>query len=431
MPAALVTALWVLGTIVGTSVLWFIYLTLAINAAANREDLVNAAPPIGDDPSIFLRTLHGSAGEMPTMGNHVEILLNGDQIFPAMIEAVRQSKETVHFATYVWWEGKKIPDEFATLFCETARRGVAVRIVIDSEGSESMSKALLQKMCDAGCKVEFFRRLHWNTWMRYNQRSHRRLLIVDGKVAFTGGVGIADEWSGDAGAPEHWRDTHAKIRGPAVASLQAAFADNWNKASSQLLLNARDYPQLDAQGSMEVSVVASTPTSGSSAAQRTMASLIAGATKTLHITNAYFVPTPAFVKNLCDAKKRGVDVQVIVPGPYHDMPVVRYASWHSWPKLLDAGVKIFEYQPTMIHCKTAVVDGQVSLIGSINFDPRSFALNLECGVVVADAEVAAAMEAAFTSDLAECIAINAAAVRNRGVVTKARDTACYWVRAQL
>ena len=431
MPAALVTALWVLGSIVGTSILWFIYLTLAVNAAANREDLVNAAPPIGDTPSIFLRTLHGSTGEMPTMGNHVDILVNGDQIFPEMIDAIRQSRETVHFATYVWWNGRIIPDEFATVFCETAQRGVGVRIVIDSEGSESMSKAHLQKMCDAGCKVEFFRRLHWNTWMRYNQRSHRRLLIVDGKVAFTGGVGIADEWSGDAGAPEHWRDTHAKLRGPAVASLQAAFADNWNKASSELLLNERDYPELGEEGSMEVSGVVSTPTSGSSAAQRTMASLIAGATKTLHISNAYFVPTPAFVKNLCDACSRGVDVQVIVPGPHHDMPAVRYASWHSWPALLEAGVKIFEYQPTMIHCKTVVADGIVSLVGSINFDPRSFALNLECGVVVADAGVAAAMETAFSNDLANSIGIDSEAVQNRGVVRKTRDAACYWVRAQL
>ena len=431
MPPQFFTAFWVLGAVLSMVALWFIYLTLAVNSQANLEDLVNAAPPIGDDPSTFLRSLHGSAGQMPTTGNHVDILVNGDEIFPAMAEAIRTSRETVHFATYVWWDGKQIPGEFATLFCETAQRGVLVRIVIDSEGSESMSKELLDKMCDAGCKVEFFRRLHWNNWMRYNQRSHRRLLIIDGQVAFTGGVGIADEWAGNAGGPKHWRDTHARVRGPAVASLQAAFADNWNHASSQLLLNARDYPALTNEGSMEATVVVSTPTSGSSAAQRTMASLIAGATKTLHITNAYFVPTPAFVENLCDACSRGVDVRVIVPGPHHDMPVVRYASWHSWPKLLEAGVKIFEYQPTMIHCKTAVVDGVVSLIGSINFDPRSFALNLECGVVVADKGAAARMEAAFATDLASSIPIDIDAVRSRGVARKMRDAVCYWVRAQL
>ncbi|MGH9421574.1 MAG: phospholipase D-like domain-containing protein, partial [Thermoanaerobaculia bacterium] len=327
--------------------------------------------------------------------------------------------------------GKKVPDEFADLFCETAKRGVIVRLVIDSQGSESMSQALLEKMQQAGCHVAFFRSLHWNTWMRYNQRSHRRLLIVDGKLGFTGGVGIADEWAGDAEDSDHWRDTHARVRGPVVATLQAAFADNWNKATSELLLNAQDYPELDQAGTMEASIVVSTPTSGTSAAQRTMASLIAGSTKTLHITNAYFVPTPAFVHNLRDASKRGVDVKIVVPGPHHDMPVVRYASWHSWKKLMKAVVKVYEYQPTMVHCKTVVADGQVSLVGSINFDPRSFALNLECGIVVADAEVAERMERAFQSDLTRCRQIEMAEVLGRNPLRKMRDAVCYWVRGQL
>jgi Phosphatidylserine/phosphatidylglycerophosphate/cardiolipin synthases and related enzymes len=410
---------------------WFVYMTLAINADANRQDLVDAAPPIAADPSAFLRALHGAAGQSPSKGNQVDVFLNGEEIFPAMIDAIRGSRETVHFSTYVWWKGKRIPDQFAALFCETAQRGVMVRIVIDSEGSESMSPALLQQMRTAGCHVVFFRRVRWNTWMRYNHRTHRRLLIVDGKVGFTGGVGIADEWSGNAESPEHWRDTHARVLGPAVSSLQAAFADNWNQATEELLLNARDYPSLEEAGVMEACMVVSTPAYGSSAAQRTMASFIAGSTRTLHITNAYFVPTPAFVKNLCAASQRGVDVKVIVPGPHHDMPIVRHASWHVWPKLLAAGVKIYEYQPTMIHCKTIVADGEVSLIGSINFDPRSFALNLECAVVVADAGIAVGMERAFAGDLALCTPIDPATVKARGVATRARDAVSYWVRAQL
>jgi cardiolipin synthase len=409
----------------------FVYMTLAINADANRQDLVDAAPPIAADPSAFLRALHGATGEGPSNGNQVDVFLNGEEIFPAMIEAIRGSRETVHFSTYVWWKGKHVPDQFAALFRETAQRGVTVRIVIDSEGSESMSPSLLQQMRAAGCHVVFFRRVRWNTWMRYNHRTHRRLLIVDGKVGFTGGVGIADEWSGNAESPEHWRDTHARVLGPAVSSLQAAFADNWNQATEELLLNARDYPPLEEPGPMEACIVVSTPAYGSSAAQRTMASFIAGSTRTLHITNAYFVPTPAFVKNLCRASRRGVDVKVIVPGPHHDMPIVRHASWHVWPKLLAAGVKIYEYQPTMIHCKTIVADGEVSLIGSINFDPRSFALNLECAVVVADAGIAAGMESAFAGDLALCTQIHLRTVKSRGVVARTRDAACYWVRAQL
>lgn len=425
------TVLFVVVAIVATTAVWFVYMTLAINADANREDLVNAAPPIAADPSVFLRTLHGAAGEKPSKGNQIDVLLNGDEIFPAMVDAIRQSTETVHFSTYVWWKGESVPGLFADVFCETAQRGVTVRIVIDSEGSESMPKGVLQKMRDAGCHVALFRTVRWNTWMRYNHRTHRRLLIVDGKVGFTGAVGIADEWSGNAESPAHWRDTHARVRGPAVASLQAAFADNWNKGTAELLLNARDYPPLDEVGTMEACIVVSTPANGSSAAQRTMASFIAGSTQTLHITNAYFVPTPAFVENLRSAAQRGVDVKVIVPGPHHDMPVVRYASWHAWPKLLEAGVRIFEYQPTMIHCKTVVADGQVSLIGSINFDPRSFALNLECAVVVADAGIATSMESAFEADFAQCKEIDLSAVNARGIVSKVRDAVCYWVRAQL
>jgi cardiolipin synthase len=410
---------------------WFVYMTLAINADANRQDLVDSAPPIVDDPSAFLRALHGASGERPSNGNQVDVFLNGEEIFPAMIDAIRESRETVHFSTYVWWKGNDVPDQFAELFSETARRGVMVRIVIDSEGSESISQELVQRMRAAGCKVAFFRRVRWNTWMRYNHRTHRRLLIVDGKVAFTGGVGIADEWSGHAQNAEHWRDTHARVKGPAVSSLQAAFADNWNQTTSELLLNARDYPKIEDAGSMEACIVVSTPAYGSSAAQRTMASFIAGSTRSLHITNAYFVPTPAFVKNLCAASKRGVDVKVIVPGPHHDIPIVRHASWHVWPKLLSAGVKIYEYQPTMIHCKTIVADGQISLIGSINFDPRSFALNLECGVIVSDKEIGKGMERAFTADLAFCKPMDLATVSARPLLAKARDALCYWVRAQL
>lgn len=408
----------------------FVYMTAAVNADANRQDDVNAAPPIANDPSAFLRALHGGAGHPPCAGNHVELFQNGDEIFPAMIAAIRAARETVHFATYVYWAGA-IPDAFAALFCETARRGVMVRVVVDSEGSDPMNPALITQMREAGCQVGLFRQARWFSWTRYNHRSHRRLLIVDGRMGFTGGVGIADEWAGCADSPAHWRDTHARITGPAVAALQAAFADDWNHCTDDLLLNARDYPVLDPTGTMEATVVTSTPSNGSSEAQRTMAACIAGATRTLHITNAYFVPTPAFIRNLCQASERGVDVQVIVPGPHIDMRVVRWASQHVWEQLLESGVVIHEFQPTMIHCKTLVVDGQVSLIGSINFDPRSFALNSECAIVVSDQSLAAEMERVFTDDVARSRRVTLAEVRARGVAARARDAVCYWLRAQL
>lgn len=422
--------LTILAAILLLVVVGFVYMTAAVNADADRQDSVNAAPPIADDPAAFLRALHGGAGEPACTGNQVELFQNGDEIFPAMIAAIRAARETVHFSTYVYWAGA-IPDEFAALFCETARRGVMVRVVVDSEGADPMNPALITRMREAGCQIGLFREARWYSWTRYNHRSHRRLLIVDGCVGFTGGVGIADEWAGNAESPAHWRDTHARIAGPAVSSLQASFADTWNHCTDDLLLNARDYPPLDPAGAMHVSVVSSTPSNGSSEAQRTMAACIAAATRTLHITNAYFVPTPAFIRNLCRASERGVDVQVLVPGPHIDMRVVRWASEHVWAQLLESGVRIHEFQPTMIHCKTLVVDGQVSLVGSINFDPRSFALNSECAIVVADAALAAEMERVFTCDLARSRRVTLDEVRSRGVAARARNAVCYWLRAQL
>ena len=422
-------ALTILGVTILLIVGGFVYMTAAVNADADRQDSVNAAPPVADDPATFLRALHGGAGQPVCAGNQVDLFQNGDEIFPAMIAAIRAARETVHFSTYVYWAGA-IPDAFAALFCETARRGVMVRVVIDSEGADPMNPALVTQMREAGCQVGIFREARWYSWTRYNHRTHRRLLIVDGCVGFTGGVGIADEWAGYAQSPANWRDTHARITGPAVASLQAAFADNWNHCTDDLLLNARDYPPLEPAGAMQVTVVTSTPSNGSSGAQRTMAACIAGASRTLHITNAYFVPTPAFIRNLCRASERGVDVQVIVPGPHIDMRVVRWASEHIWPRLLESGVAIHEFQPTMIHCKTLVVDGQVSLVGSINFDPRSFALNSEAAIVVADAALAAEMERVFAGDLARSRRVTLDEVRSRGVLARVRNAVCYWLRAQ-
>ncbi len=420
----------ILLVVVAAALAVFAYLTVIINANANRQDRVDSAPPINADPAAFMRALHGACSEPATTGNHADLLQNGDEIFPAMIAAIKASRETVHFSSYVYWAGA-VPDQFAELFCETAKRGVRVRIVLDSEGADPISPAAVKRMRAAGCTVVMYGRARWYTWMRYNRRTHRRLLIVDGCIGFTGGVGIADEWSGHAQAPKNWRDTHVRLTGPVVSSLQAAFADNWNQCTDELLLNARDYPALDRNGNMETCAVVSSPANGSSAAQRTMAACIAGARHSLHITNAYFVPTPAFVSTLCEASARGVDVRVVVPGPYHDMPIVRRASWHVWPTLLAGGVHIYEYQPTMIHCKTLTVDGAVSMVGSINFDPRSFALNSECAVAIADPQVASEMERAFDADVQQCVAIDLATVNARGILARVRDGLCYWVRAQL
>jgi cardiolipin synthase len=422
--------LTILGIVAGGAVLVFVYVTLAVNVQARHQDRVESVPGVATDLDAFLRALPAVAGQWGTEGNTVELLQNGDEILPPMLDAIRRSRSTVHFATYIFWAGA-VPELFAEALSDAARRGVIVRLVLDSEGSAPISKAVVKRLTDAGCRVEWFRRVRWFDFTRYNRRSHRRILVVDGVTGFTGGVGIADEWAGHADRPDHWRDTHVRVTGPAVGALQAAFADSWNLCTDELLLNARDYPPLAATGALPVYPVVSTPTNGTSEAQRVVAACVAAATRTLHATNAYFVPGPAFIQSLCDASARGVDVKIIVPGPYHDQRIVRRASRHTWKALLAGGVGIYEYQPTMIHAKTFVVDGRVSLVGSINLDPRSFALNAECGVIVADAAFGDEMERVFADDLAKCRRVEPYTVASLGAATRIGDAFCYWCRAQL
>ncbi len=422
--------LFLLGGIASALAVAFLYITLAANAEANHQDRVMSVPKIVPDLDAFLRSLHGAAGDRVIEGNAVEVFQNGDEIFPPMLAAIRESVSTIHFSTYVYWAGA-VPREFAQALSEAAQRGVMVRLVLDSEGTEPMPHELVDQMSAAGCKVTWFRRAQWFDWLKYNHRSHRRLLIVDGKVGFTGGVGIADEWTGHAQSPRHWRDTHVRLTGPIVAALQSAFTDNWNQSTEELLLDARDYPPLAPTGDIPMCSVLSTPANGSSAAERVMAALIAGATRTLYISNAYFVPTPAFIDALCAARDRGVDVRVLVPGPYHDMKSVQRASRHTWPRLVEHGVGIYEYQPTMMHAKTVVADGELFLVGSINFDPRSFALNAEYGVIIISRRLATDRMRSFEADLELATRVTPATLASFGLANRAVDAFAYWARAQL
>jgi len=424
------TVLPLLGGVVAALVLAFIYITVAANAEAHHQDRVMNVPEIGTSIDEFLRALHGAAGECISEGNAVDLYQNGDEIFPPMLAAIHASRSTIHFSTYVYWAGV-VPETFARALSDAALRGVVVRVVLDSEGTEPMPKGLVQQMRDAGCTVAWFRRMRWFDWMKYNHRTHRRLLIVDGTVAFTGGVGIADEWTGHAQSPAHWRDTHVRLTGPIVASLQGAFTDNWNQCTEELLLHGRDYPKLQPTGDVPVCAVVSTPANGASEAQRVMAACVAGSTRTLHVSNAYFVPPASFIDALCAASERGVDVIILVPGPYHDQKIVQRASRHTWPRLVRAGVRIYEYQPTMMHAKTVIADGELLLVGSINFDPRSFALNAECGVVIVSRRHAADADRYFEDDITRSRQVTLEQLASLGTGNRLVDKLCYWARAQL
>lgn len=408
----------------------FVYVTASVNAEADREAAIVSVPKVSGDPEAFMRALGGSASADVIGGNRITVLQNGVEIFPALLEAIASAKHSVHFSTFIYSSGH-IPIEFSEAFAAAARRGIEVRMVFDKSGSKKVSPELMAQMRKAGCKIKWFRPIQWYSWAKYNHRTHRKLLIIDGTVAFTGGVGIADEWNGNADSPGHWRDTHVRVVGPAVASIQAAFVDNWNEATGELPIDERYFPKLPREGETAMCGIQSNPVFGASAAQRSMAVLIAGATKRLWIANAYFVPPKPFVRALRDAKARGVDVKILLPGRYHDQPAVRRASRRTWGPLLEAGIELSEYKPTMIHCKIVIVDSVITSIGSINFDPRSFALNAEFGIVAHDREIAKQIEDAFETDLGFSHRITAADLRKLPVYERLLSVFFYWIRAQL
>jgi len=421
---------WFAGAVLCVVALVAVYTTLAVNAEAKRQDDVVSVPVIATAPDAFMRTLAAVAGPSVCAGNEVRLYQNGDEIFPPMLDAIAQARDSVHFSTYVYYAGR-VPDQFASAFEAAARRGVTVRVVLDRNGAKKISPQRILDMRRAGCDVRWFRPMQWYDWKKYNRRTHRRLLVVDGEIGFTGGVGIADEWSGRGDGPTHWRDSHVRILGPVVHDLQAAFADNWNEATGQLLLGAQYFPALEPRGDTPVCIVESNPTNATSAAQRSIAALVAGASRSLSITNAYFVPTPPFVRALCAARARGVDVKIVVPGPFHNKPSVRRASRHTWNDLLEGGVELSEHQRTMVHAKVLVADDEITMVGSINFDPRSFALNAECAAVMLDRGLAASATAAFRTDLSNARRVTLDDVRARSLITRAIDAAAYWVRGQL
>ena len=339
-----------------------------------------------------------------TAGNRIEILENGVGIFPAMLQAIASAKKTVNFEAYIFWSGE-VGTRFRDAFVERASHGVQVRILLDAVGStgRKLKGSDVDAMKAAGVRVEFFHsKKPWKIWT-VNHRNHRRVLVVDGTIGFTGGVGFADEWAGDADSPEHWRDTQVRVDGPAVRGLQRAFQENWSEATREALVGDEFFPALPAAGPVAAVVVPSSPLSAMSGARRVYAISLAAAAKDVWIANSYFVPDDETALLLVEAAKRGVDVRVIVPGDKHnDVPATKVAGRATYGPLLAGGVKIFEYEPTMFHLKTMVVDGIFSTVGSANFDNRSFQLNEEVNLFVYDKSFAAEMRERFQRDLAKC-----------------------------
>jgi len=348
------------------------------------------------DPQ-FRRSMGVLLGPSIQDGNRVEPLHNGDEIFPAMLRDIRSARKTITFETYIYWSGR-IGREFADALSERARAGVRVHVLLDWVGSGKMDAAILTEMETAGVQVRKYHPLRWYHVARMNNRTHRKLLVVDGRVGFTGGVGIADEWSGHAQDERHWRDEHFRLEGPAVGEMQAAFMDNWLKTEGEVLHGDDYFPPLAASGAALAQVFVSSAGGGGESARLMYLLSIASARQSVRIAASYFVPDDLSVETLVAARRRGVAIELILPGDKIDSSVVRKASRARWGDLLRAGVEIYEYQPTMYHCKIMIVDDLWVSVGSTNFDNRSFRLNAEANLNVFDGELARSQTAVFEAD---------------------------------
>ncbi len=365
-----------------------------------RRDVVQYRMPHSQavsDPAFFSYA-HALADPMPFEGNRIELLHNGDQIFPAMLTAIRGAKRSVNFEAFLMYSGK-VATEFEQALSERARAGVKVRILLDGLGSSvELDNSEIERLKQAGCAFAYYHPTRALRVDRLNQRTHRRILVVDGRIGFTGGVGFADSWLGNADSPKHWRDVQVRIEGPVVTKLQAAFFQHWAQETGEALESQDDFPVQERKGSIRAQIVSSRAFSLAPLAWL-QAAAFSSAEKSIFITNAYCAPIKSQVEHLVEAVKRGVDVQLLLPGPHNDQPLTKAAGRSAYGDLLRGGVKIYEYQPTMIHTKTMVIDGILSVIGSSNFDARSAQINEELDATIYNREFGTQMEEVFRRDL--------------------------------
>jgi cardiolipin synthase len=382
-----------------------------------------------NDPQ-FQRTLSVMLGPDVLPGNRFDVYLNGDEIFPPMLAAIRSARRTISFETYIYWSGN-VGKDFADALAERARAGVKVHVLLDWVGSSKMDQPLLATMEQAGVEVRRFHKPAWYTLNRLNNRTHRKILVVDGVTGFTGGVGIADEWSGHAQDPQHWRDTHFRLIGPAVSQMQAVFADNWLKTTGVVLHGSDYFPKIDAAGDGSAQMFASSPSGGSQSMELMYLLIINAAVHSIDLSAAYFVPDEMSRDTIVAALRRGVRVRIITPGPHTDTETVRRASRALWGDLLAAGAEIYEYQPTMYHSKVLVVDDLLVSVGSTNFDDRSFHLNDEATLNILDATFARRQVEIFARDLALSRRVTTEDWRSRPLMEKAWEHASALLGPQL
>ena len=399
-------------------------LTYAYGTARYRREArkgYHFTDPPGPGTAEFARLVEAITGAPLRSGNRVSILRNGCRTFPAMLDAIASAQATVDLSSYIYWPGQ-ITDRFTAALCERAGAGVEVNLVVDGYGSAKLDRSTVRRLCDAGVAVSFFRPPSWYSLDKLNNRMHRRLLIVDGRIGFAGGVGIADVWTGDAEDSEHWRETHVCVEGPAVRDILGGFIDNWAEAAGTLL-GASHVPKLaEFDDGVDVHVIRSSPRSGGTPTGQVFYAAIAGARERLWITTAYFAPDEALLDILAGAARRGIDVRILVNGPNVDKEVVRETGQRHYGPLLDAGVRIFEYQQTMLHAKVMIADGWAN-IGSSNLEHRSLGLDDELMVAFSDPALIAELGRHFLDDLEASVELDVDRWKRRSLAKRAREVA--------
>jgi cardiolipin synthase len=417
----------VVGLLVGGCLFAVLLLVLLWSTRAQRYTRVTAGAV--EHLEDFRGTFEGLLQSW-TCGQNSVRLHENRSLFEALLDAISRAEHSVHLECYVWGQGE-ICERFAATLSSRAREGVEVRLLVDAMGAWTRSTSLFDGMREAGVEIQIYHDFRFRTLGRLNKRDHRKLLVCDGREAFVFGHGIAQEWDGDGDAPQSWRDLGAHIEGPAVTRLQAIFAQNWMEERGVPLIDPRYFASAPTQGGVEMQVVASSPRGGVSNSSLLYRTLVAWASKRLIIANPYFVPGQDVVDLLVQAAQRGVDIRLLVPGPHTDLRLVQWAGHKVYQQLLEAGVSIFEFQPTLNHQKVMVVDDTCAYLGSANFDERSFDINAELGVVFWDDELCHSLVQIFETDLEKARPIQLDQWLKRGPLRRIRERAAFLVHQQL
>lgn len=403
--------------------------TLAV-ASCDRLPPAETLPAVAAGGAEFLATMEAHTHSPIVDGNRIDILLNGDEIFPAKLAAIRSARTSLTYAEYFYADGGPARD-IAEALAERCRAGVVAHVLLDGFGTLSMPRQYVKLLEAAGCRVATFRPLgRWVSVGRHNKRNHRRVLVADGRVAITGGSGVSAKWTGNGRLDGHWRDTDVRIEGPAARNIQAAFFENWREATGELLGGGRYLSNGARGGEARAQVITSSPVGGGYDMYTMYLLAIAGARRSVYLTNPYFLPNDRLEEALLAAAARGVRVVALTPGQI-DHNVVRAASRRGFGRLLLGGIEIFEYQAALLHAKTMIVDGVWATVGSTNFDNRSFALNDELNVVLYDRAVVERLVAAFEADLAHSRRVTYEAWENRGLKTKLLERLVIPIESQL